>query len=182
MDTLNDYADKCKHFDLEVIFVNDGSQDDSIHLLTAPIHKNYKAKLISLSKNFGSHAALRAGILHSAGNYITFMYADLQDPVSLINDLFIECSKGNEIVWAVRNQTENSFTEKTFSKLYSGLMRRYAISSYPQKGFDIVMFTSKIKKILNESVESNSSIFLQILTLGYRQSTIGYDKEARKFG
>jgi dolichol-phosphate mannosyltransferase len=44
------------------------------------------------------------------------------------------------------------------------------------------MFTSKIKKILNESVESNSSIFLQILTLGYKQSTISYDKEARKLG
>jgi glycosyltransferase involved in cell wall biosynthesis len=182
INTLKEFASIHGHFDLEVIFVNDGSQDDSAYLLKHSAHENYKARLISLSKNFGSHAALRAGILHASGHYITFMYADLQDPISLVNDLYKKCKKGVEIVWAVRNQTENGIAERTFSKLYSGLMRKYAISSYPQQGFDIVMFSSKIKNILNESIEANSSVFLQILSLGYRQDTIGYDKGVRKFG
>lgn len=182
VDTLNVFAIQSEQFDLEVIFVNDGSNDDSVNLLCCSIHKGYRAKLISLSKNFGSHAALRAGILHASGDFITFMYADLQDPISLIDDLYLKCSDGIDIVWAVRNQTENRFSERTFSSVYSGLMRKYAIPTYPEKGFDIVMFTSKIRDILNNSIEANSSIFLQILTLGYQQATIGYDKAARKFG
>lgn len=182
VDALNIFANNNRHFDLEVIFVNDGSDDDSLKTIADINQFQYKAKLISLSKNFGSHAALRAGILHSTGDYVTFMYADLQDPISLVNDLFQKCNEGNEIVWAVRNQMENSFAERTFSKFYSTLMKRYAISSYPQKGFDIVMFSSKIRAVLNESIEANSSIFLQILTLGYKQDTIGYDKSARKYG
>jgi len=182
VDALNKYADQCEHFDIELIFVNDGSNDDSANLLMQSKHIYYKAKLISFSKNFGSHAALRAGILHSTGDFITFMYADLQDPVTLIDELYQKCKEGSEIVWAVRNQTDNGFAERTFSKFYSSLMRKYAISSYPEKGFDIVMFSTKIKKILNESIEANSSIFLQILTLGYKQDTIGYEKAARKFG
>lgn len=166
----------------EVLFVNDGSVDDSFDLLKKATHKNYQCKIISLSKNFGSHAALRAGILHASGDYITFMYADLQDPLDLIHQLFESCIKGNEIAWACRNNVENSFFEKTFSKTYSSLMKKYAIASYPEKGFDIVMFTKKVQSLLNQNVEANSSIFLQILTLGFKQTSIGYNKQVRKFG
>jgi dolichol-phosphate mannosyltransferase len=62
------------------------------------------------------------------------------------------------------------------------MMRRFAIESYPSKGFDIIMFSKKIQFVLNQHQESNSSLFLQILTLGYSQTTIEYEKAERKKG
>ena len=181
--TLSTYFETETRFEVEVIFVNDGSSDNSKKLLIEQEHKTYSSKIISFSKNFGSHAALRAGILNSSGEYITFMYADLQDPIQLISQLYEKIVEGNkEIIWATRNTTNNGFFESSFSKLYSTLMKKYVSSSYPEKGFDIVMFSSKVAKVINQNIEANSSIFLQILTLGFQQDFIFYVKQPREKG
>jgi len=136
----------------------------------------------SFSKNFGSHAALRAGILNSNGDFITFMYADLQDPIDLISELYLKCKLGFDICWAKRTNVTNSKFDKLFSLFYSRLMKKYSTSLYPENGFDIVMFNNKVKEQLNNSIQANSSIFLQILTLGFNQTEILYQKVERKIG
>ncbi len=182
-DALNEFFTRKKEFSAEVIFVNDGSTDRSVEVLKQQNHSAYACKIISFSKNFGSHAALRAGILNASGDYITFMYADLQDPLELIDQMYQSINVGNkDIVWATRNSTESSFAESTFSKLYSGLMKKYVSTAYPSKGFDIVMFSKKVAVLLNNNIENNSSIFLQILTLGFKQDFIFYDKLPRTKG
>lgn len=183
VESLNSFFGTIKDFKTEIIFVNDGSTDNSLTVLKQQDHKKYNCKIISFSKNFGSHAALRAGILNATGDHITFMYADLQDPLELISKMFQSVNSGDkDIVWATRNSTENGFAEATFSKLYSGLMKKYVSASYPTKGFDIVMFSKKVALLLNDNIENNSSIFLQILTLGFNQDFIFYDKLPRKKG
>lgn len=168
-------------FRIEVILVNDGSTDDSVpRIKEAGFPHN--TRLISLSQNYGSHAALRAGIMHAKGQYITFLYADLQDPVENISNLYNKTLLGYDIVWANRESSENSFVERTFSKWYSNLMRKYVNKGYPDKGFDVVLFNRKVAAELNKNVENNSSIFLQILNLGFRQDFITYKKVARKAG
>ena len=72
--------------------------------------------------------------------------------------------------------------EKLFSALYSRMMRKFALSNYPEKGFDIVMFTRKVKDQLDLNVESNSSVFLQILNFGFKQSFIEYHRHERQKG
>lgn len=181
-ESLNSYFSSNKEYETEVLFVNDGSTDNSVDVLKKQKHKVYDCKIISLSKNFGSHAALRAGILTATGTHICFMYADLQDPLNLLDKLFEESKKDNDICWATREETESGFIEKTFSKTYSYMMQKYAISTYPEKGFDIVMFNKKVQSQINQNIEANSSIFLQILTLGFKQTAIYYKKEARKRG
>jgi glycosyltransferase involved in cell wall biosynthesis len=180
--SLNSFFSDEHPFRAEVVFVNDGSTDNSLQILRQQQHLTYQAKIVSLSQNYGSHAALRAGIMHCEGGYITFMYADLQDPLELINSMFSAVSEGSEIVWACRNSTENKLSERIFSKAYSHMMRKYAVANYPKKGFDVVMFTQKTRLLLNENMEKNSSIFLQILTFGFNQRTIFYDKRARTSG
>lgn len=182
--TLSNYFEDEKKHIFEVIFVNDGSTDNSKKQLIEEKKLNYSSKLISFSKNYGSHAALRAGIQESKGDYITFIYADLQDPISIVSKMCkkIEQDKSNEIIWANRKSTKNGFIESLFSKIYSKLMRKFVLNSYPENGFDIVMFSKKISTILNKNIESNSSIFLQILSLGFKQDFIYYEKEARKIG
>lgn len=176
--SLREFCQKHKALSFEVIFIDDGSTDNSFELLQQQKHEFYTYKIIKLSKNFGSHAALRAGILYAQGEYITFMYADLQDPLELVLKLYQEIQeKKVEIVWAYRNEKQT-----WFSGFYAKLMKKFAVKNFPENGFDVVMFSRKVQKLLNENIEANSSIFLQILTLGFSQSSITYQKQPRKAG
>lgn len=178
---LINFIESNKDILFEIVLVNDGSTDHSVEAIR---QTQFPAatKLISFSQNFGSHAALRAGILHARGAYITFLYADLQDPVENIVNMFQKAKEGNDIVWANRADTKNSFFERQFSKLYSRLMRKYVNRKYPNKGFDVVMFNNKVKEAVNKNIENNSSVFLQILNMGFKQDFIEYQKLPRNAG
>jgi polyisoprenyl-phosphate glycosyltransferase len=166
----------------EVIFIDDGSTDNSLGLLAQATIRFFASRVIKLSRNFGSYSALRAGVLEARGNYITFLYADLQDPPELVIRLYRQCRQGHEVAWAVRRSVATGLGEKIFSRSYAYLMKRFAIKNYPEKGFDVVMFSRKVAAEVNKNIESNSNIFLQVLTMGYRQARIEYDKVARKAG
>ncbi|MFO7656115.1 MAG: glycosyltransferase family 2 protein [Bacteroidales bacterium] len=181
VNSLTEYFKDKDSYLAEIIFVDDGSTDNSLDLLKRQKF-SLKGKIISLSKNYGSHAALRAGILNAEGDYIVFMYADLQDPLNLIDQMYLKAINGYEIIWATRDNTYQGVFEKWFTKKYAFLMKKYAISTFPENGFDIVFFSKRIARILNEHIEANSSIFIQILSLGYKQHSISYDKLARKAG
>ncbi|HOZ87080.1 MAG TPA: glycosyltransferase [Bacteroidia bacterium] len=168
---------------IEFVFVDDGSADNTLQILELKIKDlNCNAKIVKLSKNYGSHPALRAGIFHATADNITFLPADLQDPPTLPMTLLAELNKGNDIVWAQRESTKAKWAEKSFSLFYAKIMRKYAIANYPLKGFDIVIFNEKVKRCLIDNAEANSSLFLQILNLGFKQSYISYHKTERKFG
>jgi dolichol-phosphate mannosyltransferase len=182
VDSLNQFFGQHSDLNAEVIFVNDGSRDNSVERLKSMEHKTYKAKVISFSRNFGSHAALRAGISHASGDYICFNYADLQDPLELVIRMKELMEQGNDIIWAQRESTKVPWGEKMFSKFYAYLMKKFAMKNFPEKGFDIVMFNKKVAAEVNKNVEANSSIFLQILGLGFRQTSISYKKRERQTG
>lgn len=180
--SLNDFIANNKDVSFELIFVDDGSLDDSFQILQKQIFENVSVQLISLSKNYGSHAALRAGISKAKKAFITFMYADLQDPLNLLIDLLKKQQEGFDIVWANRRTTNNKILDTSFSYFYAFLMRKFTFPNFPTKGFDIVLFNSKVKEQLDKNMEANSNIFLQILGMGFKQSSISYDKRERKIG
>jgi polyisoprenyl-phosphate glycosyltransferase len=182
VENLNTFFGAHPYLKPEVLFINDGSKDGSVERLQAMNHETYKAKIISFSRNFGSHAALRAGISLSTGDLVCFNYADLQDPLELILQMEEKTKEGNEIIWANRESTRVSLGEKTFSSVYAYLMKKFAFNNFPDKGFDIVMFNKKVAIQVRENVEANSSIFLQILSMGFRQTSISYKKRERKTG
>ena len=178
---LNLFTSSNNKISFEILFVDDGSTDNTIEILSK-FPFNSDVKIIKFSKNFGAHAALRAGIQYSTGEFITFSYADLQDPLDLILRMYEICKKGNDIVWAVRNSANAGFFEKVFSMGYAKLLKIFVNPDFPKNGFDIAMFNSKIKNELNKNVETNSSVFLQILNLGFNQEFIYYDKQERQAG
>jgi dolichol-phosphate mannosyltransferase len=90
--------------------------------------------------------------------------------------------EGNDIIWANRAGTQNSFFERQFSKFYSRLMKKYVNKRYPAKGFDVVLFNRKVADAVNKNIEGNSSVFLQILNLGFKQDFVEYRKAARQAG
>lgn len=169
-------------FEIEVIFVDDGSTDDSIDVLRRVDFQGVKATVVSLSRNFGSHSAIFAGMSVCSGDYVTVLSGDFQDDVNVIERLFDELSKGNDIVFPLRKEYAQPGTVKFFSNLYASLMRRYAIANYPKQNFDAFMISDKVRKQVLNTYELNSSLFLHVMTLGYRQAFITYDRRERKAG
>ena len=180
-ESLRHFTAQHKEHVFEILLVNDGSTDKSVQEIKSAGFPQH-TKLISFSQNYGSHAALRAGILHAKGSWITFLYADLQDPIENILQMLEKAKNGMDIVWAHRAGTQNGFLERQFSKGYSNLMKKYVNKRYPEKGFDVVMFNRKVAEYINNNIEANSSIFLQILNLGFRQDHVEYQKVSRKAG
>jgi dolichol-phosphate mannosyltransferase len=169
-------------FDVELVFIDDGSTDETFEKIKASDFKGLNVKAIKLSKNHGTHDALRAGIFNCKGKYISYLPADLQDPPSLSIQLYEKLMQGNDIVWAQRSTYETSYVKKKFGDFYTYLMRKFTFPNYPDKGVDIVMFNEKVKGQLNANIEANSSLLLQILSLGFKQSYVQYDKGSRKIG
>ena len=178
---INSFVERNRHLNVELILVNDGSTDRSMVMITTTRFPD-RTKVISFSKNFGSHAALRAGMLHASGQYIGFLYADLQDPIDNLVLMYNEAILGKDIVWGIRKGVEGGWFEKGFSKLYARLMKRFVNPQFPEKGFDIVMLSQKVAQQLNKNIESHSSIFLQLLNLGFSQGEIHYEKKKRTAG
>lgn len=184
LNAIEDFNALTRDYKLRFVFVDDGSTDGSYEELQKNLpFKNFSAKIIKLSKNVGSHAALRSGIYHSQADFITFMYADMQDPLSIIDLQYKEIQNTeSQIVWANRARTENGVFNTLFSRAYAYFMKKYVHASFPSKGFDVVMFGRKVIDQLNQNIEKNSSIFLQILLLGFKQGNIEYNKQERKAG
>lgn len=179
---LNDYIAGLKGINVEVVFVDDGSTDGSTEVILKSLPLPYRAKLIKLARNFGSHAAIRAGIANSAGAYVTFLCADLQDPPELAGKLYEKCREGYDIVFAHRNNAGGSAVGRFFSRLYAMLMILFVARNFPRNGLDIVMFGRKAADELNQITDTNTSVFLQLMRLGLKQSSISYSRDPRFSG
>lgn len=170
-------------FPIEVVFVNDGSTDGSVELLRKYTFKNIKKiKLVDLSKNFGSHAAIRAGVANSYYDNCTWMGSDLQEPIEFLTMSYDKLMEGYDAVYVEKKTVKVSAMNRAFSKTYSRLMRKYAVSNYSSDGISVIVFNHKIKKMLNENIESNSSIMLQIMNSGYKYTSLSLDFHERSAG
>lgn len=85
---INRVSKKMKDLDFEFIFVNDGSKDKTLEVMKKLYNKDKRVRYVSLSRNFGKEAAMYAGLEHSRGDYVTLMDADLQDPPSLLEEMY----------------------------------------------------------------------------------------------
>lgn len=170
---------KEKELDFELIFVDDGSKDNSYSVLKEIAQKNSFVKIIKLSRNFGQHVAILAGLSRSTGDCATVISADLQDPPELILDMVKKWKEGNNVVLAVREQREDV---TLFIKLYYFMLRKFALNNYPEGGFDFFLIDRKVIDVLNSIEEKNSSLMGQILWTGFKTVMIKYERKERKIG
>jgi polyisoprenyl-phosphate glycosyltransferase len=171
-----------RKFDFEIIFVNDGSIDSSSQEILNFKSLQFPCKLINLSKNFGAHAAVRAGFSFAKGDYTTCIPADLQTSFESIEILLDKVTEGVDIVYGVREVKDAGFFGKMFSRLYARLMQKHVNKDFPFKGLETLMFNEKVKESFNKNIESNSSVFLQALSFGFKKSFVDIKKEGRKIG
>jgi len=168
--------------DFEFLFVDDGSKDATAEILANLRACDPRVKALRFSRNFGSHAACLAGMMEAKGDLMLIMAADLQDPPELIPEMLAKIEEGFDIVLAVRDQRQDSWLTVKLANLYHRLMRRYAIHTWPSHGADVVIMRRLVRDALIGWRQKNTSIFAQLLWLGFRRTSIRYHRACRHAG
>lgn len=127
-------------------------------------------------------AAVLAGFTFSDGDCVGMISSDLQDPPELFKEMIERWKLGKKVVIAVRQDREESFSQKLFAKIFYTLIRAFALKDYPKGGFDFVLVD---KSVVNEVVkisEKNTNIFNLIYWLGFDRDYIFYTRRKREAG
>ncbi|CAM4332561.1 dolichol-phosphate mannosyltransferase [Paenibacillus endophyticus] len=169
-------------YEIEFIFVDDGSKDKSLELLLLERKIDSRIKVVKLSKNFGSMSAIQAGLHYAKGDCVGIISADLQDPPELFVKMITSWEKGNKVVLATRSGRDEAFSQRLFSNSYYFLMRRFALKDYPNGGFDFVLLDKQVVVEINKIGEKNTNIMSLIYWLGYSQDTLSYVRQEREHG
>ena len=166
----------------ELIFVDDGSKDKSYEVMKDLAKLDKNIKLVKLSRNFGEHSALLAGLSQCTGDCAVRKAADLQEPSEVILEMIKKYKEGNKVVLAVRADREEPITQKAFSNLYAFLMRKLALHNMPKGGFDTFLIDRQVIDVVVKMQESNTSLMSQILWAGFETATVPYVRKKRKIG
>ena len=169
-------------YEYEIVMVNDGSKDNSYEVMEQLAKEDKNIKIVSLSRNFGSHAAVLCGLDKCTGDCAVIKAADLQEPSELILEMVDSWKIGNNVVLAVRQSRGDKEGDKFFANLYYAMVRKAALPNMPKTGFDVYLLDRKVIDMLVELDERNSSLQGQILWGGFKTGVVFYDRQERKIG
>ena len=180
---LSGMADTMPDDRFEFVFIDDCSQDASPQILRGLEREDERVEVIGFARNCGSHAAVAAGLGHCRGGVAIMLATDLQDPPELCPQLVAEYRKGFNVVWGVRARREGeSFITVAMSRLFYFLMNRLTDVAQPSSGADVFLIDRQVIECFKCSPEKNTSVYMLIAWLGFRQTAIEYVKEARNAG
>jgi glycosyltransferase involved in cell wall biosynthesis len=168
----------------EAVFVVDGSPDGSLLLLRRLLpDSGLQAQLVTLSRNYGSFAATRAGLAVARGEFVAVMAADLQEPVSLVEGIFRELATGEfDVAVGVRAERNDPAMSSAASALFWGFYRRYVQKDLPAGGVDMWGATRQVVAELLRLEESNTSLVGLLYWLGFRRTEVPYVRHEREHG
>ena len=183
LEALAALSNELKH-ELEVVFVVDGSPDESFQLLESGLqHVGFDAQLILLSRNFGAFAAIRCGLRHATGEYIGVMAADLQEPPELLLEFFRALSdRPLDVVFGRRRHRSDHLLSRLASNTFWTAYRWLVQPDVPEGGVDVFAVTANFRDRLVALDESNSSMLGLLFWLGGRREFIGYSRRRRMHG
>lgn len=169
---------------VELVFVVDGSPDDSESRLRELLPTGgLDSQLLVLSRNFGSFSAIRVGLQHARGQYVSVIAADLQEPPELIIDFFETLEAGEvDIVVGRRTGRQDPTRTKVASSLYWRLYRRVVNPDVPAGGVDVFACSRQVVDELNRFREAHTSLVGLLFWLGYRRGSVDYERHERPTG
>jgi glycosyltransferase involved in cell wall biosynthesis len=170
--------------ELEVVFVIDGSPDRCLDILRDRLAAiPLDSRLVSLSRNFGSFAAVSAGLEAGAGDYFAVLAADLQEPPDLVLQ-FVTALKGDEadIVFGCRTGRSDPWLSELFSGLFWSVYRTFVVKEMPKGGVDVFGCTREVRDRLLGFKELNTNLIALLFWMGFRRKYIAYRRQPRKEG
>jgi dolichol-phosphate mannosyltransferase len=175
-------TDSLGSFEWELLFVDDGSTDDTVARLQALRERDSRIRVVQLSRNFGSYAALKAGFDHARGDAVITISADLQDSPELFTTFVEKWRQGYHIVWGVRAQRDDPWAKKMLAALFYRLIRRLALPGLPEEGMDCGLFDRKVVDAFRSVTDKSTITFMTIYWMGFKQASVPYHRQRRRFG
>lgn len=168
----------------ELVIVNDGSRDNTLHVLRSLAEQDQHIKIVSFSRNFGHEAAMIAGIDHSRGNIIICMDADLQHPPSIIPDMLEKQKEGYDIITMVRTDNPDSgWLQKFTSKSFYKILNRLSGHNFDVNASDFFLITKPVADVLRTEFREQYRFlrgFIQLV--GFRKTTLKFKAQSRAAG
>lgn len=164
----------------EFVFVDDGSADESCRVLGELLAAEPRATLVKLSRNFGSSAAILAGMEQAAGDAVAAIAADLQDPPELIGEMLTRWEQGRKVVLAARETRDDPWLTSLPADAFYALFRRFAVPTMPKRGFDFFLVDRQVRDLLVGIQENNAYLMGLILWLGFSPDVIPYHRRPRE--
>jgi dolichol-phosphate mannosyltransferase len=169
--------------DYEMIFVNDGSRDNTINLIKELARQHPQVKYIDFSRNFGHQIAVTAGLDKSSGDAVVIIDSDLQDPPELIIEMHKKLREGFEVVYAKRKTRKGESLFKLWTaKTFYWLLSKITSISIPVDTGDFRIIDRKIVNVLHQMPEKNKYLRGQISWIGFNQTFVEYDRDERMAG
>jgi polyisoprenyl-phosphate glycosyltransferase len=166
----------------EIVFVNDGSTDGSIQILSELHADDPVVKVVNLSRNFGHQAALTAGLDYAKGDAVICMDGDVQDPPEIIPTLVARWRDGNDVVYAVRKLRKEGFIKRGCYAAFYRLLRRLSMVSIPLDAGDFALMDRRVVDCLKTLPERSRFIRGLRTWVGFRQTGVEYEREKRYAG
>jgi dolichol-phosphate mannosyltransferase len=170
-------------FDYELIFVNDGSADQTQLILTQLQLSDPHVRVLLLSRNFGHQIAVTAGLEEAAGDAVVIIDADLQDPPEVIPQMVSLWREGNDVVYGIRLEREGESRFKLWTaKLFYRLINRLSETKMPLDAGDFRLIDRKVVEVIKKMPERARFLRGMVSWAGFRQVSITYDRAPRHAG
>lgn len=166
----------------EIVFVDDGSGDNSWEIMNMLRGKDDNIRCVKLSRNYGEHAALLAGLSACTGDCAVTKQADLQEDSTIILEMYESWKRGNKVVLAVRKERKESRLKVFFANMYYVLVRKMINKNMPAGGCDCYLIDRKVIEVLERLDEKNSSLTLQVMWVGFKTDMIYFVRQDREVG
>lgn len=169
--------------EFEYVYVNDGSGDDTLGALrrAQQIHPG-RIRIVDLAGNVGSYNAIVAGLAHATGDCLAIITADLQDPPALMVQMYSYWQQGFKLVIGNRQEREETGTGQWLARVFHWLMKRLALRSIPDGGFDYVLCDRQVATEILKLHERNSNVFYLMVWLGFAYVSLPYTRRKRRIG
>jgi len=170
-------------YEYEIIFVNDGSRDNSLLEILRLGEADGRIKGLDFSRNFGKEPALSAGCHVASGDAVITMDADLQHPASLIPELLKEWEDGAEVVYTVRKKNEGaSLMKKLTSSAYYWLFNKITSITTEPRSTDFRLLDKKVIEVFRKFPERERMFRGMVDWMGYRRARVEFVAQERKYG
>lgn len=171
------------NLDYEIIFINDGSDDQTLQVMSSLRQINQKVKLIDLSRNFGKEIAMTAGIDFASGAAVIVIDADLQHPPELIPEMYRYWREGFDVVYATRvKHDDETFFKKKSAQAFYWVIAKLSNVRIPENAGDYRLMSRRAVEAIKQFQEQHRFMKGLYGWIGYRQISIPYHREPRHAG
>lgn len=174
--------DKGTQHNFEIVFVNDGSRDNSLALLYDLQKRDERVVVINFARNFGHQIAVTAGIEHAKGDAIIIMDSDMQDPPKVSFDLIEKWEEGFDVVYAQRRTRKDTFFKKLTAHWYYIILQKLANIDIPRNTGDFRLIDRKVADALVMFQEHNRFLRGLVSYVGFKQVAVPFDRDERHAG